>query len=143
MAPPIKDPLDLRAERIRIRQREYRAGIRRAKPKRSVALRLLDKLDRDPGELVVRALGVCWVWRGARNGDGYGLIRGDNGQLQYVHRVALALALGRDLTPGMFACHRCDNRPCARPSHLYEGSASENNQDIWDRSRRRPAMGAA
>jgi hypothetical protein len=31
----------------------------------------------------------------------------------------------------MFACHRCDVKPCCRPSHLYEGSQSDNELDKW------------
>lgn len=138
MAPRIKDPLDLRAERARLRQRRYRAGIRVAKPKRSVYERLLDRLDREPGVLVRPALGPCWEWRGAKNGDGYGVIKGDDGKLAYCHRVALEAAMGRPIAPGMLACHKCDNRRCARPAHLYEGSPSENTQDSWTRTRGRP-----
>lgn len=109
--------------------RDYRRGLRRPPAKRSVLLRLLDKLDRDPGELNVPELGPCWVWRGARNADGYGIIRGDHGKLVLVHRVALATALGRPIAEGMFACHKCDIRYCARPAHLYEGTKVENEAD--------------
>lgn len=66
---------------------------------------------------------------GARNPRGYGRIRDDAGRLIYAHRAALALALGRPLQPGMFANHRCDWKPCIRPSHLYEGTQSENERD--------------
>ena len=145
MRPAESIPFDVweRRERKRRYQRDYRAGIRRRPGgPRSVLLRVLDKLDRDPGELVVPALGPCWAWLGARNGDGYGVIRGEGRRapLVLVHRVALAAALGRPIAEGMHACHRCDNRRCARPSHLYEGTPSENTRDTWER--RRPRYGA-
>lgn len=131
------------AEWRRDYQRDYRAGKRRTNGKRPVLLRILDKLDRDPGELVRPELGPCWVWRGARNSDGYGVVRGDDNKLALVHRIALAAALGRPLAPGMVAAHRCDHRRCARPRHLYEGTQSQNVHDIWDRDRRSPATGAS
>jgi hypothetical protein len=50
---------------------------------------------------------------------------------RHAHRVALAVALGRPLRPGMFACHKCDVKECVRPSHLYEGTQSDNELDKW------------
>lgn len=126
-----------RTEWKRLYMREYRRGLRRTTGKRSVLVRILDKLERDPGELVVAELGPCWPWRGARNADGYGIVRDNAGQLVLVHRVTLSAALGRPIAAGMWACHRCDNRPCGRPAHLYEGTPSDNVQDTWDRGRSR------
>ena len=103
--------------------------------RRSVLLRILDRLDRDPGELVVPELGPCWVWRGARNSDGYGVVRDDEGKLTLVHRIALATALGRTLAAGEVSRHRCDNRPCARPKHLRAGTQADNVADMIERGR--------
>lgn len=115
----------------------------RAAPK-PVAERLLAKLDRHYGQAAPAdrpELGECWEWMGARNSDGYGIIRGarepdGSYPLVLVHRVALSLALGRPLEPDMNANHRCDNRPCARPRHLYEGTHTDNLDDQYARDRR-------
>lgn len=92
-------------------------------------IRLADKIG--PEELNVPRLGPCWPFAGARTPKGYGLIRDDGGNVAYAHRIALAAALGRPLGPGMLACHKCDEKSCVRPSHLYEGSKSDNELDKW------------
>lgn len=89
----------------------------------------------------VPALGPCWPFAGARTPKGHGVIRDDAGKLAYAHRIALAAALGRALREGMLACHRCDYPPCIRPTHLYEGTKSENERDKLYWSGIRPPKG--
>jgi hypothetical protein len=98
-----------------------------------VLIRLVAKVDRLYGELPedYPELGPCWPFLGARTPKGHGKIRDDDGKLAYAHRIALAAALGRPLRPGMLACHRCNYKPCCRPSHLYEGTKADNEQDKW------------
>lgn len=97
-------------------------------PKRSVIVRLAAKIG--PPEICeYDELGQCWPFLGARTPEGYGVIRDDAGRLAYAHRIALAAALGRPIQPGMMAGHRCDRKPCIRPSHLYEATQSQNELD--------------
>jgi hypothetical protein len=112
-------------------QRAYRRGVRRTLP---LELRLLAKTDRVNGPVLVESLGPCWPWLGACNSSGYGLIS-EGGRLYLAHRIALSMALGRDLAPGMVSRHRCDNPPCIRPSHLQEGSQTENVREAVMRGR--------
>lgn len=134
-------------ERKRAYYRERKRLIREGKwpfpDKRPIEVRVLDGLDRRNGPVPPHApeLGQCWEWTGARTGDGYGNISVGN-QRRYVHRIALEIALGRALRDGMLACHRCENRACGRPSHLYEGTYADNNEDVWV-ARRRPKSGSA
>lgn len=108
-----------------------------------VLIRLVRKVDRLYGDVPENnpALGICWNWMGGTTTKGHGRIRDDEGKLAYPHRIALAAALGRPLRPGMVACHRCNNPPCCRPSHLYEGTLSDNEQDKWFKIR--PVRGDA
>jgi hypothetical protein len=115
--------------------RDYRRGIRRTEGKVPVIDRILSRLNVVPGELMVPELGACWPWLGARNADGYGVVRGDDRRLVLVHRVMLAIALGRDIPADMVARHRCDYRRCANPAHLLEGTQADNIADMVERGR--------
>lgn len=86
-----------------------------------VISRLYDKIN-------VRSEDDCWLWKAARNPDGYGKFS-LQGRTIGAHRAILTLKLGRDIAEGLQACHRCGNRRCANPHHIYEGSPSQNAAD--------------
>ena len=46
-----------------------------------------------------------------------------------VNRLSLIWKLGRNIRPGYFACHSCNNARCVNPEHIYEGTAFTNAQD--------------
>lgn len=79
--------------------------------------------------------GECWVWKGRRTPDGYGLFSIGKKAI-YAHRFALEES-GVSLSGGKRALHHCDNPPCVRPSHLYAGTQSQNMLDAYRRGRRR------
>lgn len=80
----------------------------------------------------------CWPWTGSRYDQGYGRIMAD-GKRRKASRVVLALKLGREIKPGLWALHTCDNPPCVNPAHLYEGTPKQNKED--ERVRGRMAVG--
>ena len=77
----------------------------------------------------------CWEWKAGRNTFGYGAFHPTKRKTVGAHRWSLAKHLGRDLAPGAFACHTCDNPSCVNPGHLYEGTSQDNVDDAVSRGR--------
>lgn len=78
----------------------------------------------------------CWEWQGALTTGGYGLF--SHGlPTRRAHRAAWMLMFG-SVPRGIDVCHRCDNRLCCRPSHMFLGTRKDNMQDAKAKGRTRP-----
>jgi hypothetical protein len=83
------------------------------------------------------AASECWEWQRALRSDGYARFNFKTTRptkCALVHRISYALAHG-SAPAGRLICHRCDNRKCVNPAHLYCGSPSDNNRDRAERDR--------
>lgn len=82
----------------------------------------------------------CWEWQGAVDSGGYGRVSVDGKQYR-THRLAWELFHGpipeHDSYHGACICHRCDNRRCVRPDHLFIATQDVNMRDKARKGRAR------
>lgn len=84
------------------------------------------RVDKSGGE------DACWLWTSCRFPCGYGQTRWESGYGS-AHRISWMLANG---DPGsLFVLHRCDNRQCVNPKHLFLGTRQDNTEDMLKKSR--------
>ena len=82
----------------------------------------------------------CWIWNGPRDPSRtYGTIQLKSGRIR-THRLAYFLSFG-PVPDGLFVCHKCDNRLCCNPAHLYAGTHEQNMKDMRSRMSYRPLSG--
>jgi len=79
----------------------------------------------------------CWKWMGSYSSNGYGQLY--IGKHYNTHRLSYYLHNNcEDIPDKKYICHKCDNKECCNPSHLYCGTPTENIKDTFDRGIRKP-----
>ena len=92
-----------------------------------------DDLGRFLSHVSKKGHGGCWMWTAATDGKGYGRSFLNGGNIP-AHRLSFYLHNG--YLPEGLVRHTCDNPGCVNPSHLVEGTAKENAEDMDERGRR-------
>jgi hypothetical protein len=93
--------------------------------KKALAERFWKKVD-------IKGPDECWEWKASLRND-YGQIK-VNGRMMRANRVAWELTNGM-IPDNKLVLHKCDNRKCVNPNHLYIGTKSDN---VLDRANRNP-----
>jgi hypothetical protein len=75
----------------------------------------------------------CHEYLGAKAKNGYAKI-GKRSRQWLGHRLAWTLKFG-EIPGGLFVLHKCDNRPCINPDHLFLGTAKDNTRDMMQKGR--------
>lgn len=86
--------------------------------------RFFDKVDKTED---------CWNWTASSRGQGYGAFK-INGKVIDAHRVSWTIHFG-EIPNGLFVCHKCDNKKCVNPDHLFLGTQKDNMNDCLQKGR--------
>lgn len=87
----------------------------------------------------------CWEWIGSKDTGGYGTFpkKTKEGYTNCkAHRLSWEVNIG-PIPAGLCVLHKCDNRGCVRPDHLFLGTQKENIYDMLAKKRNKAPQGAA
>jgi hypothetical protein len=87
---------------------------------------------------VVKQDDDCWVWQGALNHGGYGIVQLGRGiGTDKTHRVVYSALVG-PIPEGLTLDHSCYNPACCNPEHLEPVTRAENARRQWAAGRADP-----
>lgn len=76
--------------------------------------------------------GECWIWKGFKDKDGYGLINVNNKSYR-VNRLAYELFINKPIYDVI--AHTCDTPACFNPEYLRDWTQAQNLEDALNKGR--------
>jgi hypothetical protein len=73
----------------------------------------------------------CWPWVGGTQVSGYGQFWFEG--RYWIATEFMLLLQGELRQGGLFILHKCDNKSCVNPKHLYWGTQADNMRDRAER----------
>lgn len=80
----------------------------------------------------------CWEWNKYCFESGYGQFS-IKSKATRAHRFGWEFFNKKSIPKGMFVLHKCDNRKCQNPNHLFIGSQRDNVLDMINKGRDYPS----
>jgi len=77
----------------------------------------------------------CWIWLASQRA-GYGSFVGVDCKSRGAHQFSYSHYIG-EIPKGMCVCHKCDNKLCVNPEHLFLGTQKDNLHDMHKKGRNR------
>lgn len=111
------EPIGRKPARVKIRKN----------PKPSFQERFMAKVSPEPNS-------GCWLWMPKPAAShGYGVI-GLGRKVITAHRASWIIHSG-EIPDGLWVLHKCDNKLCVNPDHLYLGTVADNARDHMERGK--------
>jgi len=86
------------------------------------------ELEKKPflGRVIIQE--ACWIFTGAKQKSGHGMVAFNSYGERYAHRLMYKRVHG-DISPELNVLHSCNNPACVNPDHLRLGTHADNALD--------------
>src|SRR5688572_29713438 len=109
--------------------------------RRKIAIMARVKSMIDHPKVMPEPMSGCWIWMGGLNRGGYGTV-GYKDKTYLTHRHSWYLEHG-PIPASRLVLHKCHNRTCCNPDHLYLGDHKDNFDDMMRAGRANVVRGEA